>query len=415
MRLLKGLLYFFLVVLFLGVLIFGLNWDSFETLFQNQDGLAEGSEWVEKTYSLEGLVEYMELNPDHISVVSYDLTRPDTGIYYQPDIPRTMASLGNIFLAIAYAQHVDQGGWSRNEMIPIDTLNRYQLPNIERTTHADVWEVLEKRGKIENGKVSINQVAQMMLEYNDPVFADYLYDRIGFNTLDNLITELGLSQTETPLPFSGLYIAINPHVFDRSFATHMDSLNHWSTERWNQQVLRWHHRYMNDDDYRVQIRDLYAEQDGLGLRFMQERDLYRFFPQSTARELAQLMEQIYKQGIINASVSQHIWELLNWPMEQQQLSNDLTRYAAIYDNRMGILNGIDMGISRYTGAPTAQAVFFDQLPVAFWLHMSSNYMHQDYQQRLIWDPALHQVSKSAFTRVMDSLAQRQGKTPNPTL
>jgi hypothetical protein len=60
----------------------------------------------------------------------------------------------------------------------------------------------------------------------------------------------------------------------------------------------------------------------------------------------------------------------------------------MFDNRLGLLNGIDFGTSAYTGDTTVQAVFFDRLPIAFWLHMSSNHMHQDFQQRLIFDPAM---------------------------
>ncbi|MGA1464646.1 MAG: hypothetical protein ACO363_02765 [Balneolaceae bacterium] len=55
---------------------------------------------------------------------------------------------------------------------------------------------------------------------------------------------------------------------------------------------------------------------------------------------------------------------------------------------MGLLNGIDIGTSKYTGNTTVQAVFFDRLEIAFWFHMSSNHMHQDFQQRMMYDPAM---------------------------
>jgi hypothetical protein len=80
---------------------------------------------------------------------------------------------------------------------------------------------------------------------------------------------------------------------------------------------------------------------------------------------------------------------MRWPINQQsEIERDFTDYGAIYDNRMGLLNGVDFGTSAYTGDTTVQAIFFDRLPIAFWFHMSSNHMHQDFQQRLIFDPAL---------------------------
>ncbi|MDZ7756370.1 hypothetical protein [Rhodohalobacter sp.] len=56
-----------------------------------------------------------------------------------------------------------------------------------------------------------------------------------------------------------------------------------------------------------------------------------------------------------------------------------------------------MALSTYDGHTSVQAVFFDRLPVGFWVHMSANYMQEDYQQRLIWDPALYETTLNAIT------------------
>lgn len=61
------------------------------------------------------------------------------------------------------------------------------------------------------------------------------------------------------------------------------------------------------------------------------------------------------------------------------------------------MSGIDFGTSIYDGHTSAQAVFFDKLPVAFWLHLSANHMQEDYQQRLIWDPALYETTINEIT------------------
>jgi hypothetical protein len=412
MRLLKGLGYLLITVAILAFLIFGLNWNSFEALFRNGDGLAEGSEWVEKTYSLEGLVEYMALHPDQVSVVSYDIAAPDTGIYYRADQPHTMASLGNMFLAVAYAERVESGQWDPNETVSIEEVNQHYVPNIDRTTHQDALEVLREKGQLKDGKLSLHRIAATMIEYNDPTFADYLYERIGYDQLEALIADLGLTHTDTPLPFAGLNIAINPHVFNRPFEAHFDSLSALSDSALSQSVVNYARKYQQDATYRGKITDIFGDGNGLDIRFTQERDMYRFWPQSTARDLSTVMEKLMTKKLINKKVSERLWDLLNWPLDQQQLNQDLDRYGAIYASRMGILNGLDAGVSAYTKAQTVQTVFFDQLPVAFWLHMSSNYMHQDYQQRLIWDPALHEESKTAFSETIDSLHTLTSKNPS---
>ncbi|MDZ7756141.1 hypothetical protein [Rhodohalobacter sp.] len=79
-------------------------------------------------------------------------------------------------------------------------------------------------------------------------------------------------------------------------------------------------------------------------------------------------------------------------MGSEPIARSFEDYGAIYDNRMGLLGGIDFGTSIYDGHTSVQAIFFDQLPVGFWVHMSANHMQEDYQQRLIWDPALYETT-----------------------
>jgi hypothetical protein len=54
----------------------------------NRDAMAEGSEWVEKTYSLQGLTEFIEENPEYISIASIVANNPDSSLMIGADIPR---------------------------------------------------------------------------------------------------------------------------------------------------------------------------------------------------------------------------------------------------------------------------------------------------------------------------------------
>ena len=92
----------------------------------------------------------------------------------------------------------------------------------------------------------------------------------------------------------------------------------------------------------------------------------------------------------------HILNAMGWPNCSSTLARIFESYYAHYDSRMGLLSGVDFGTSIYTGERRIQVVFFDELPVAFWHHMSANHMQEDFQQRLIWDPALFQTTKIAL-------------------
>jgi hypothetical protein len=94
--------------------------------------------------------------------------------------------------------------------------------------------------------------------------------------------------------------------------------------------------------------------------------------------------------------------VLNWMrapyQDLSEITRDFTDYGALFDNRMGLLNGFDFGTLVYTGDTKVQAIFFDRLPIGFWFHMSGTHMHQDFQQRLIYDPALIDLMEKVSLR-----------------
>ena len=377
------------------LLVVGLNWDSYETLFANREGLREGTEWIEKTYSLQGLTQYMGQNPEKVSVVSYTLTEPDSGIYYRADAPRSMGALSNIFLLIEYARQVQHDALDPNSLISIDSINRYKLPEIDNGAHEDALSTLRERGKIKNNQMTLETAARALAEFNDLAIADFLYFKFGGDALDSLQQHLKLINTQKILPFSGLYISLSPELQNMSYDSLSSKLQAMDRQAINNHVISNAGRYQTDTGFREQVHTEFSD-NGLGLLFTRQRDLQStLFPTSTARDLSSVMYQLQQNELLSEEVSNLVLDLLSWPLQQQQMRNDFEQYGAIYDNRLGILNGVDTGVSAYTGATYVQAVLFDDLPVGFWVHMSSNHMHQDYQQRLIWDPALQQETRDA--------------------
>jgi hypothetical protein len=128
------------------------------------------------------------------------------------------------------------------------------------------------------------------------------------------------------------------------------------------------------------------------MSFIEERNSLKFFPQTTAADITDLLARLWRNEIISAEVSEAVKDKMSWAFNADGIQRSFTDYGAFYDARMGMLSGIDYGTSIYDDHTSVQAVFFDKLPVAFWLHMSANHMQEDYQQRLIWDPALFETT-----------------------
>lgn len=113
--------------------------------------------------------------------------------------------------------------------------------------------------------------------------------------------------------------------------------------------------------------------------------------------MTNILQKLIHHELMNENVSEKVLNFMRWPMKYQTgIRTDFNDYGALYDNRMGLMNGIDFGTSAYTGETTVQAFYLDRLPIGFWFHASGGHMHQDFMQRLIYDPAMFQQMTSVL-------------------
>ncbi len=373
-RALTFLFIFLLAAALVFGIIFGFGWNAFDTLFSNKKGLAEGSEWIEKTFSLKGLTEYIGENPQHVSVVSYNVEEPDSGIYYQAETPRTMGALQNLILLLEYERQVEEGLIDPTVLVDPDDIQAFTLPQVSDELHQKVMKDLLKE---DQEFVVLDSLVVSILKNNDLAAADWLWFLLGEEGIQNLMNELDLKQTDTPQAFLGLYIAIHPDVV--SFKDGQTSPAEYAEE------------YLRDNVWTVRVKEIF-EENRLNMTFMDERDALSRFPQTQPLEFAQLMGRIYKEEILSPEICKRAKDKLGWAENADKIKASFKDYGAIYDNRMAMLSGVDFGTSVFDGHTSVQAVFFDRLPVGFYIHMSANHMQEDYQQRLIWDPALYETT-----------------------
>ncbi|MEX2463004.1 MAG: hypothetical protein WD513_01840 [Balneolaceae bacterium] len=389
MRLFK----FFATFLITAILIFGFvlgwNWKSFTVFLDNREALMEGNEWILNTSSLRGLSEFVGENPEFSSIVSIVITEQDSTIIYQENRSRTMGTTANLFILLAYASEIDSGHFSGDERINWEDISQYQLISVDESVHQEAYRVAEQRGWIDqNNTINLDDALRLLAEYNDLALSDYLWWQLDPEIWLSLPTELNLSSTDMPLPFSGLYLAITPQFQDRTMP---DLIKFWSDQDhqdWRQFVIEKSEIYSTNPGQR-EIISQYLDKNRLGITFMEERDALQLFPKTTALEITQFLDKLWNLEIINEQVSQQVLDYMRWPLDSQSgIDADFTDYGALYDNRMGLMNGIDFGTSAYTGDTAVQAFFLDRLPIGFWFHASGGLMHQDFMQRLIYDPAL---------------------------
>lgn len=398
MRIFKFFAVFLITAIILFGFVIGLNWNSFNTFFDNRSALMEGSEWVGKSTSLKGLSEYMGANSEHVSLSSRVITAPDSAIAFMPETPRVMGTVQNFFILAAYAVEIDNGSINPDSLIAWDEISRYQLTNVEESAHDDAFATASERELISDGFISINHTLHLLAETGDFAIADYLWWNINHNKWHELSDKLNLLETEMPLPFSGLYLAISTAINDKSTSKIIEHHENTDSVVWRNHVISLSEEFLFNEEKRAVIDDL-LKKHRLGNTFVEERDGMTVFPTATSAELTGLIEKLVNDDLLNKEVSQMIKEWMRWPLNVQRgILEDFTDYGAIYDNRMGLMNGINFGTSVYTGDTTVQALFLDQLPIGFWFHASGGLMHQDFMQRMIIDPAMIKQMKSEIQK-----------------
>lgn len=375
-RALLFLLIFLSVLVFVFAVTFLPNVTALKTLLTNNESLFEGNEYVDRVNSLKDLAVFIGEHPEYVSIASLNPDQPDSAFYYMEDTPRTLGTLGNILLLAGYEAKVERGELQPDMPVNIQEIEQITLPKIDNRTHKRALSALKS---IHSRQVTLGDVVTVMAAENDPALADYLWFTIGRDFLQTLKDSLELDNTDLPLPFAGLYIAAHPGLADTT-RTYTPA-----------EITDFAERFKNDPEYNAQVKKQFKK-NRLGLNFMQERDALAKFPKTTVRDLSQLMLKLYSNELLSEDISEKIKNTLRRIYNDNDLSELFADYGALYDSRMGMTGGIDFGISKQDGNVKIQAVIFDSLPVAFWLHMYSNHMQGDYQQRLIWDPLLYQTT-----------------------
>ncbi|MEX0719892.1 MAG: serine hydrolase [Balneolaceae bacterium] len=382
-RALTFLFIFLVVIAGIFALVIGLNYQGFKTLYQNEEGMVEGSQYIENTYSLKGLAEFIGDQPEYFSITSYNAADPDSGIFFEPDTPRTLGTTANLILLIEYERQVAEGLLNPEETVRLNDIQEFSLPKISENNHQNLVD------EFSDGNAPLDDVVSAMIAYNDIAAADYLWFRFGEENIRALTDSLNFPENSLPIPFSGMYITINPSLNDTV------GLSEIGFTEFAKRAIKASQNLAEDQAYQQVVKEQF-EKDRLSLTFIQERDALDFFPQASTNAMADLMYRLLHGEIISAEVSEEVVKKLRWLMHSERIVRSFDDYGGIYDNRMGLLAGVDFGTSIYDGHTSVQAIFFDQLPVGFWVHLSANHMHEDFQQRLIWDPALYEIT---FTEI----------------
>ncbi len=390
MRLLKFIGVFLAVFIVIAALIIIPSLKSVRTIIKNFDTLNEGSEWIQQVATVGGFLNYIEAHPKQISLYSYTPGQPDSTLDYNGEKMRPVGTLSALVSVAAYAHLVDTGTRHLVDPIPLDSVNQYQLPGVYFNTHQKALSQLPDVGR-KNRTVKLDELVRMAVQGQDLPAADYLYWKIGPGGLDSTLKDLGISNMESPLPWTGLYITVNPQLNGKPVEQIMNDLSRMNRKEQRKVIIDNARKFNDDPAFHNQVIESFKK-DGTGLSFTQERRAYSFLSRASAKSLVQLVKKAWHDSLYNSHASKIFLNSLQWRHMVPLMQKVFTWYGSSFDNRMSLLSGVDVGTASRFGYSRIQAMVLDSLPIQLWLHLSSQFSNQTMQRRLIWDPTFFKVT-----------------------
>lgn len=389
MKAFKTLLIFLALTAGILGMVIGLNWTAFKVVFSDPESFSEGSEWIEKTYSLAGLVEFLEAAPQHVSLVSLNLTDPDDSILYNEREPRVMGALSNLFLLMEFERQYQAGELDPDARIFAEELDAFVVPTWYESAHRNAMRSI----RTDNGTLALRDVRYLVSRNYSQAASDWLFFYLGADAVNAMVDSLGGGRIEPWIPGSGLQLAVIMRGEGVEVQQEIARLRAMDPHDRLAVAKEFSRQYINDSDFAADVR---RRAGHIRNRLLaDERAIHGLWSRAEPLKLAEILADVMEGRFIGASAGSRILEPFGWAFDDPVVRQHASEYGALFGSRLGFQTGMDFGTSVYTGNRFAQVLFFDDLPVAFFLHMSSNHMNQDLQRRLIYDPELRRLTRLA--------------------
>lgn len=239
---------------------------------------------------------------------------------FQSDQLRPLASTIKIIVAIEYSHQAARGEIDPAEQIETDDLARYYIPGTDGGAHEEWLKKMESQEILQNGTVSVKEIAKGMISHSSNANTEYLVKRLGLDRINANLKRLQLPKHEQVYPFvSSLlvpYEVAQKHqldIFKRTDAKKVQTLTEeMSKEAYIEEAMKIHEKLSQDDDgsYKEQV-NLKAWHNMAFDQIASKR-----FTRSTTSEYVSIVQKINDLSYFTQAVREHLQPIMEWPMAQ---------------------------------------------------------------------------------------------------
>ncbi|MTI87973.1 MAG: metallo-hydrolase family protein [Balneolaceae bacterium] len=160
------------------------------------------------------IAEFIKNNPEKASL--HLVVDDSVLVNYNADRMMPLASTVKIIIAVEFAEQAAAGTIDPGERVSLSELRRFYIPNTDGGTHPAWLNMITKQGLVNNGQVTLHDVAKGMIWFSSNANTEFLLMKLGIENVNNRLDSLDIKNHEPIYPFiSSLYL-FNDETIDAS-------------------------------------------------------------------------------------------------------------------------------------------------------------------------------------------------------
>jgi hypothetical protein len=302
---------------------------------------------------LSRLWDQVHAQPNDFGVACMPVDDPSGMVLYNETEVFPLASVSKLLVLLEYARRVDDGTLTLSEMVPLDDLNRYDVP----ATNSGAHDRFLEEYPTDITSISLWAIAAKgMVQYSSNAAADYMLARLQPMDWGSLYDSLGLTNTGYPMYFGVIAMLMGNHETGQVTLADVPSLS-------VEQAETDFDLYLTDDSWRAaEITYHSARQQVPSDWEAQALILQKYTVTGTPQDWLKIMEAIYgANSPLSDRVKQLARSALRWD-NNEYIDGMYTEYGS----KLGFYSGGTLTLVAYGqplyGRPVISVTFFRNLP-----------------------------------------------------
>ncbi|MEM9936168.1 MAG: serine hydrolase [Bacteroidota bacterium] len=312
------------------------------------------------------------------------LVRNDTVLALQnPDKMMPLASTMKIIIAIEYAKQAASGDLDPDELISLEEVAKYYLPNTDANAHP-AW-LQSVSGKTGGGSISIRELAKGMISHSSNANSEWLLDRLGIEKVNARIDSLGIQHHEDIFYFVSALLIGKEQFKDLNVDELLVSLKEMSISEYAEASAEIHEKLKSGATYQLELTDL-----GIDIQRVWSDNL----PGSTVAEYVGLMRKINSKTYFSSETQTYLDEVMEFLM-QNPANRAIFQHAGMKGGSSAFVLTKALYATDTDGNTTELAYFFDDLWPITNMRLQQN-MNQ-FELKVLTDPSFRKLVGKELT------------------